>query len=84
MTYYGFLIIINVDLLLVSPVCRLVHPLHVEVWSEESKPPVYSSVSLHSLEQLLGIVKNLNTEILTVISHFVLMLNNDKTKVNYK
>ena len=59
MTYYGFLIIINVELLLVSPVCRLVHPLHVEVWSEESKPPVYSSVSLHSLVKLLSVVKYL-------------------------
>ena len=42
-----------------SPLCRHVHPPHVEVWSEEPQSPVHPAVSLHALVQLLGVVEHL-------------------------
>ena len=52
---------------LLSPLCHHVHPPHVEVWSEEPQPPVHSTVSLHALVQLLGVVEHLPVAIVNCI-----------------
>ena len=54
-------------MVLISPLCRHVHPPHVEVWSEEPQPPVHAAVSLHTLVQLLGVVEHLPVAIVNCI-----------------
>ena len=43
----------------VSPVCSLVHSLHVEIWPEKAQFAVHASVGLHALIQLLSVVEHL-------------------------